>query len=252
MKQKKPLIGINMSYLEYNGINPQNVKFRDSYSIHIAYADAIRMYGGAVLLIPPFSDTNELDYYIDSADGFVFEGGNDYPPDLYGEKKHPETKPIHRQRANADMYLAKKVLNTRKPVLGICAGIQLMNIALGGKVIQHIDNVDVHYKKSKTLDNQHWITIERESILHEVIKQDRILVNSAHHQAINPEYIGKGLKVTANTLDGGIEAVELVNPEGRFLIGIQWHPERILDRKHKRLIFEAFLTATRFSSFKSF
>jgi len=251
MRDGKPVIGINMSYLEYRGANPENVKFRDSYDIHIAYVDAIKMFGGNVLLIPPFSDLSELDYYIDSADGFVFTGGDDYPPDFYGEKRHTASKLIHRQRADADLYLAKKVLRSRKSVLGICGGLQLVNIAFGGKIIQHIDNIDIHYKKSKTLDNQHWITIKEDSLLHRIFAEDKVLVNSAHHQSLNPKYIGKGLKVTANAMDGGIEAVELEDAQGRFLLGVQWHPERIRDSKHKRLIFNAFLSSARSFSLPS-
>lgn len=244
----KPIIGLNMSYEQYKGENPDGVLFRDTYKSYVAYVDAIQKYGGMVLHIPPFADLRELDCYINQADGFIFTGGDDYPPEYYNEKKHPKTKLLHHRRAKADIYLAKKVLETDKPVLAICGGIQLVNIVLGGKLIQHLSNLETHNKENKTKDRTHHIEIKKDSLLYDIYKEDKLVVNSAHHQAIHPEYIGDDLRVVAIALDGVIEAVEIEKSDERFFIAVQWHPERIRDEKQRKLIFEAFLGAAKSSS----
>ncbi len=245
----KPIIGVTMSYCEYEGYTAEDkLRFRDSYKVYVAYADAVLESGGLVLPIPPFSELSALDEYVKLAQGFVFTGGDDYPPEMYGEKKHPETKLMHKRRAHADLYLAESILKTRKPILAICGGAQLVNIAKGGKLIQHLERLDMHNKKSKIVDNHHCITIVKDSLLFRLFNKSEISVNSAHHQAIDNEYLGADLKKTAFAPDGTVEALELENPEGRFFLAVQWHPERIGEVRHKRLIFDAFVKVAGSSS----
>jgi putative glutamine amidotransferase len=244
----KPIIGINMSYEQYKDENPDGVLFRDFYKSYVAYVDTVQKYGGMVLNIPPFDDLRELDCYINQADGFIFTGGDDYPPEYYKEGKHPKTKLLHPRRAKADLYLAKKVLQTHKPVLAICGGIQLVNIVRGGKLIQHLEHLETHNKKNKTRDSAHLIHIKKDSLLYDIYKNDELMVNSAHHQAVHPDYIGEGLQVVATAPDGVIEALELEIPHSRFFIAVQWHPERVYDEEQKALIFKAFLGAVKPSS----
>jgi putative glutamine amidotransferase len=242
----EPIIGINMSYEVFAGHKPDDVpRFRDAYKTYISYADAIRESGGIALLLPPFKDLNYLDSYLSMVHGFVFTGGDDYPPSLYNEEKHPKTKVIHQRRVNADIYIAEKMLAGNKPILGICGGVQLIAIACGGRIIQHIKNVSMHNKKSKILDSAHGITVERESLLYSILGSTEIQVNSAHHQAVDPEQPGKHLRVTATAPDGTIESLELENPEGRFLLGVQWHPERMGDEQHRRSLFNSFIERAR-------
>ncbi|MCK4575012.1 gamma-glutamyl-gamma-aminobutyrate hydrolase family protein [candidate division WOR-3 bacterium] len=244
----KPIIGINMSYSEFDGYNPGDLRFRDFYTSYTSYVDSVQKSGGMVLLIPPFLDLSSLDYYIEFAQGFLFTGGDDYPPELYNEKKHPETKLIHKRRAEADIYLAREVLKTNKPVLAICGGIQLISIVCGGKLIQHIKQLDVHNKKSKTLDSEHDIRIIKDSLLFKIFGSEEISVNSAHHQAVDPSYIGDGLSITSYAPDGIVESLELESHEERFFLAVQWHPERIHDIHHRELIFDAFIAAVQSSS----
>ncbi|TES91023.1 MAG: gamma-glutamyl-gamma-aminobutyrate hydrolase family protein [Candidatus Cloacimonadota bacterium] len=245
----KPIIGINMCYSEYDGYEPGDLKFRDAYKVYTSYADVVQRSGGIALLIPPFPELNFLDDYIEIAQGFIFTGGDDYPPELYNEDKHSETKLIHKRRADADIYLVKNVLQTDKPVLAICGGIQLVSIALGGKLIQHLKDLETHNKISRTVDNTHKVNILKSSLLYEIFNKDEILVNSAHHQAVSPDAIGDGLRITATAPDGVIEALELKkNPKGRYFLALQWHPERVSDGRHRKLVFDAFIAAAKMAS----
>jgi len=241
----KPIIGINMSYSDYKNSGSIAPSFRDVYKVYISYVDVVVEYGGMALAIPPYHNLHYLDDYLELAQGFLFTGGDDYPPEFYNEKKHPRTKLCHKRRTDADIYLARKVLDTDKPVLAVCGGIQLFNIALGGKLIQDLEHLEIHNKKTKILDNKHNIEIVKDSLLFEIFKKDEILVNSAHHQAVDPAYIGDGLRVTAIAEDDVIETLELKEAENRFFLAVQWHPERIDDREHRDLIFDAFIDAAR-------
>lgn len=244
----RPIIGISMSYSEYDGYKAGDLRFRDLYKVYTHYVDSVQQSGGMVLLIPTFRELSSLDYYIEVAQGFIFTGGDDYPPELYNETKHPKTKLIHKRRADADIYLARKVLQTNKPVFAICGGIQLINIVSGGKLIQHLKHLETHNKKSRTVDNRHSVKIMKDSLLYEIFREEEILVNSAHHQAVDPEHIGDDLRITATAHDGIIESLELKNPGGRFFLAVQWHPERIDDNRHRELIFNAFITAAKSTS----
>jgi putative glutamine amidotransferase len=242
----EPIIGINMSYSAYAEHKPGDVlRFRDGYKVYISYADAVRESGGIPLLLPPFNDPGLLDSYLDMVRGFVFTGGDDYPSVLYNEEQHPKTKAIHQRRVDADTYIAQKILASKKPVLAICGGIQLISIISGGKLIQHIENLSMHNKKSKIEDSAHKIAIEEDSQLFAIFGTAEIEVNSAHHQAVDPLHPGEHLRVTAMAPDGVIEALELDNPGGRFLLAVQWHPERIKDRQHRTLLFNSFIDAAR-------
>ncbi len=242
----QPIIGINMSYGAYEGHKPGDVpRFRDAYKVYISYADAVRESGGIALLLPPFKDLSSLDSYLGMVQGFVFTGGDDYPSSLYNEEKHPKTKIIHRRRVDADIYIARKILSSRKPVLGICGGIQLITIVSGGKLIQNIENLSMHNKKSRIVDNAHKITIKKGSLLYSIFGTAEIEVNSAHHQAVDVEHPGDHLRVTATAPDGIIEALELDDQEERYFLAVQWHPERIKDKQHRKLLFNSFVDAAR-------
>ncbi len=244
-----PIIGINMSYGAYAGHKPGDVpRFRDAYKVYVSYVDAISESGGIALLLPPLSAPAVLDSYLNMVHGFVFTGGDDYPPSLYNETKHPKTELIHKRRVAADVYCAERMLASNKPVLGICAGIQLLAIINGAKIVQHIKEVSVHKSKSKIVDSAHRITIRKPSLLYSIFRAEEIEVNSAHHQAVDPEYPGDHLRVTATAPDGIIEALELDNPGERFFLAVQWHPERIKDQKHRKLLFGAFIEAARAAS----
>jgi putative glutamine amidotransferase len=242
----KPVIGINMSYDEYRRHIREDVpRYRDAYKLYVSYADAVQESGGIALLLPPFADPGSLDDYLDMVHGFLFTGGDDYPSSLYHEVQHPKTKAIHPRRVQADIYCARKILLTRKPVFAICGGIQLVSIVSGGKLVQHLHNLSMHNKKSTLRDSAHTVSLARDSLLYSLFKRDEIEVNSAHHQAVDGRYPGTNLRVTATASDGTVEALEPSDSGDRFLLAVQWHPERIGDKVHKRLLFDGFIDAAR-------
>jgi len=202
------------------------------------YVRAIAESGGLVLIVPALQEEADLREVIGLADGFLFIGGPDYPPDWYGEEPHPETKTVHEYRAAADRALAQAVLASDLPVLGICGGHQLINVSLGGRLIQHPPGVEDH-RGGKF----HQVTVQGGHILRGLFGEGRIGVNSYHHQAVARGGLAAGLTAVAHADDGTLEAFEGEDQE-RFLLGIQWHPERCPD-EHRRAIFGAFIAAVR-------
>lgn len=240
---KCPLIGINMSYRSYSASCPSSVHFRDSYWIYTPYVQVICEAGGIPIPVGCIEEEEVLREYVERVDGFLFIGGEDYPPELYGEARRPGLDVCHERRYSTDSNLARLVLADGMPVLGICGGMQLISIVSGGKLIQHLETSKSHKACSYTEDREHYIDILPETILAGIFKSTRILVNSSHHQAVDPQHVGRKLRVAANADDGVIETVESVG--GRFLMGIQWHPERIRNAEHTKKLFGAFVKACR-------
>lgn len=223
----RPVIGLSMNYMQLGSYH--------QFHIRDKYIDAVYDYGGLPMPLPCTSDEDLLRQYLSYIDGLIIIGGMDYPPDLYGQEVHPKADIMHERRVKGDMLLVKLILDTNKPVLGICAGMQLLNIYTGGKLIQHMDTTDNHFG-----EKYHEITIKENRWLSQFIDSDKLIVNSNHHQGIDPAYIGQGFKVVATAHDGVIEAMELEGEQ--MVLGIQWHPERITDLKHRKQIFEFFIS----------
>ncbi len=215
----KPLIGINLDLQD-------GLPYK--YSIRFDYVDAIQQAGGVPILLPHLQG-DDLSALLKKLQGILLIGGDDYSPALYGEKPHHTLEPIHPLREKFDLELAKQVLYSKKmPVLGICGGSQLMNIVLGGSLIQDIpSNVPgskiTHSSSGK--NNTHLVYLEDESKLAEIYNQTTLHVPTSHHQSVKK--LGIGIKAAAHAEDGIIEAIELT--EHSFAIGVQWHPERDYD-----------------------
>lgn len=219
--------------------------FRDEYRIYNRYIDQVFESGGIPLLVPCFTDKAILQQYVDMADGFLFVGLNDYPPEMYREPKRIETQvkntPGYKQLAKSNLLLAQMVLkeNSHMPVLGICAGPQLCTIALGGKLVQHVEN---HIAHTAIRDREHKISIKGGHIMKGLFGESSIIVNSNHHQAADPKHMGEGLQPVAYAEDGVVEAIECTDPN-RFILGVQWHPERVRFDDHREKIFGGFINA---------
>lgn len=183
-------------------------------------------------------------------DGMLFSGGEDVDPDLYGERKHHESVHVERERDEFELALLNSAIDHRLPILGICRGIQLINVRFGGTLYQDL-KTDIgisqelkseHKQIGSRSDATHGVTItEPDSKLGEVL-QGSCRVNSLHHQAI--KHIGRGLKKTAYSEDGLVEAVEAAD-EYPFLVAVQWHPEEMAADAAQRKIFERFLAECR-------
>jgi len=223
-----------------------NTDLGDSrYEVPDTYVNCIAAAGGLPLLVPCNGNRKLLDEYIKMADGFLFIGGPDYPPGWYGEKPHPKSNLIHPRRAGIDLYLARAALRRKIPILGICGGHQLVNIALGGKLDQHIPNAADHQpagqKGWKQKIPRHAVQITGGRILRRLFGERKIIVNSYHHQAVASDALGRGLEAVAFDGDGIVEAIE--SSESRFVLGLQWHPERMPLRAHASKIFNALVKA---------
>ncbi len=219
---KRPVIGLSMNYMQLGSYH--------QFHIRDTYIDAIYNHGGLPLPIICTTDRACLTEYFKMIDAIIIIGGLDYPPSMYGEEPHPTADIAHERRAYSDPLLVEFALETQTPLLGICAGMQLMNITTGGKLIQHLDTVVNHYG-----EKYHKIKILGGKWLPQIFTEREITVNSNHHQGLNPDFIGKGYQVVAMAEDGVIEAIEYDTPG--FALGIQWHPERILDIEHQKKFF---------------
>ncbi len=155
-------------------------------------------------------------------DGLLLAGGGDVDASLFGQVNHPLAKPVPWERDITEMRLTEFFLIEEKPILAICRGIQMLNISLGGDLIQHIGDIPGAYEHAGK-QMRHGITLDKSLLLGEIFPgKDTLLVNSTHHQALGR--LGDGLTVCARSLDGIIEAVCAKN-----VLGVQFHPERLLN-----------------------
>lgn len=234
MAGRRPLIGLNCRYEE-----DEQYMSGDQIRMYVHYYQALIEAGALPVVIPTVDHRSLVSEYLDALDGFVFTGGLDVPPAEYGQEKHPETKELHRRRFACDRLLANLLLQRDMPVLAICLGQQLINVAYGGTLIQHIETEIQHTALKPGQDSFHPISIEENSLLHQILGTTKLEVNSAHHQAVDKP--APGLRVLAQAPDDMIEAVQMTDKG--FFLGVQWHPERITDRPEQRELFKAFVAA---------
>ena len=201
------------------------------------YVNAIDRAGARPLLVPP--TTEGIDETLDVLDGIVFTGGSDLDPEFYGEEPHPETFGVHRRRDDAELALLRGALARDMPVLGICRGIQVLNVALGGDLHQHLPEVvghEGHKHDPPGTFTEHEVAIEPNTKLARVLGT-RTRVMSHHHQGLRR--LGSGLVEAARADDGTLEAVEA--PDKQFAVGVLWHPEAGEDAA----LFESFVAEAR-------
>jgi putative glutamine amidotransferase len=187
---------------------------------------AIEHAGGRPVLIPPSADG--VEETLGAVDGLVFSGGSDLDPELYDEEPHDETSGVAPERDRAELALLEAALARDMPVLAVCRGSQVFNVARGGDLVQHLPEVvgDDKHKHTPGTFADHDVTLEPGTRLAELLG-DRAAVKSHHHQGFGR--VGEGLRVAAHAEDGTIEAVE--DPSHRFALGVLWHPEAGHDRK---------------------
>jgi putative glutamine amidotransferase len=157
--------------------------------------------------------------------GLLLTGGVDVDPAMYGEALHPETEEVNGARDEFELTLLRQALDGGLPVLAICRGHQLLNVCFGGSLLQHVDG-DGHrwHEDEPVTSSWHDVEIEDPSKLREIYGAGRIVVNSRHHQAVTRERVALGLTCTAVSPDGLVEGLE--SPAHRWVVGVQWHPER--------------------------
>jgi putative glutamine amidotransferase len=202
--------------------------------IPLSYVRSVERAGGRALLVPPSDDG--VDETLDALDGLVFSGGADVDPAVYGAEPHPDTdRPGGRD--GPELALLRAALERDLPVLAVCRGSQVLNVALGGDLVQHLPEVvgDARHKVTPGQFSDHDVAIDPATRLGEVVG-DHVPVKSHHHQGYGR--LGRGLRATAWAEDGTVEGVE--DPERRFALGVLWHPEEGEDlRLFEELVREA-------------
>lgn len=234
MAGKRPLIGLDCRYER----DPEH-QVLDSLWMRVPYYQALITAGALPVIIPVVEDRALFSEYLDTLDGFVLTGGLDVPPGAYGQSKHPETTECDPKRFACDKLLAELLLQRDMPVLAICMGLQLINVVYGGTLVQHIETELRHTVVEQGRDSFHSITVEEDSLLHRILGATELEVNSGHHQAVDK--LAPGLRVLAQAPDGIIEAAQMTDRS--FFLGVQWHPERLVDGPEQRELFKAFVAA---------
>ena len=216
------IIGIISDFVE-NDTTILKTSFYRTRQTYINYVQKCCDNKTIIIFIPYLK--KQINEYINLCDGIILVGGNDIPTNMYGEKKLFKNVNENKTRFTFEVEFIKKYIKTNKPLLGICAGMQSINIALDGSLYQDIQKQIKtkinHSQKNNFSKPIHEVFIEKNTKLSNIIKCEKISTNSMHHQAIKK--LGKNIVTSAKTKDGIIEAIELLNH--KFCIGVQWHPE---------------------------
>lgn len=230
----KPLIGIVSLYDET----------KESYWMLPGYVEGLEEAGAASVILPLMEDRDSLVRFSSVCDGFLFPGGHDIDPGLYGEERSEKCGVVCPQRDNMERIFFPLALESGKPLLGICRGIQLFNVMLGGTLYQDIPSErpsDVTHHETPPYDKvAHMVTVAENTPLHRAVGAGEMPVNSYHHQGVKK--LGQGLETAALAPDGLPEALYL--PDHRFALAVQWHPEfSHKTDENNRKIFRAFVKA---------
>ena len=235
-----PLIGITTSLTVD--------KVPERAYVNIAYIRAVQDAGGIPLLLPPHLGADVRAALWERLDGLVLTGGGDIDPDRFGEPRHPKTDDIAPARDELELDLTRRALDEDVPLFAICRGIQILNVALGGTLLQDLPSerpsASAHSQREPRHEATHAVKVMGEGTrLGRVLGSLEVQVNSMHHQAI--DQLGFGLREVAWAPDGIIEGVELPGDD-RFVLGVQWHPEELVGHDQgARNLFSAIVDAAR-------
>ncbi len=212
----RPVVGIT-TYVEPAAWGQWNLP---AALIPLSYVQAVESAGGRALLVPPSDDG--VEETLDALDGILLSGGGDLDPAVYDAEPHPATGGVRAERDRAELALLRAALDRDMPVLAVCRGSHVLNVARGGDLVQHLPEVvgDEKHKERLGEFSEHEVEVSPGSRLGSLLGV-RAPVKSSHHQGFGR--IGDGLIVTARADDGTIEAIE--DPSQRFALGVLWHPE---------------------------
>ena len=209
------------------------------------YCRAVEAAGGEYEMLPATLDSDEIQRQADRCSAFIFIGGPDIHPARYGKGPHPKvTSCLTEENEEYCFQIAKAIVfDRKKPCLGVCLGCQLINVIFGGTLYEDVYTQipgaywHRHYEKYPDVENMHRVTFPEGSPLRDLFGTDWLCANSSHHQAVRD--LGKGLSVGALSDDGVVEAVYGPDFDKHFVLGLQWHPERIFDKVYgHQFVFE--------------
>jgi putative glutamine amidotransferase len=248
MSSRRPTIGVTTQTLQ--AIDGIPAGLPTSVVMNQRYYEAVAAAGGAPVLIPLLEDIDALRAAYEACGGILIPGGVDMDPATYGEAPHEKLGRIDPDRDRVELQLTRWCIEDKKPLLGLCRGLQVINVAQGGTLFQDLDaqlegGIRHDYFPTYGFERDHLsheVAVEPSSRLRSLVDLDQLPVNSMHHQGV--KQLGKGLVVCARASDGLIEAVESTN--GHWMVGVQWHPEVFeATDPHTRDLFRGFVEASK-------
>jgi len=215
----KPIIGIT----PYMGVD------ESAYTFSPDHVKAIMQAGGMPVILPYLVEDVDVQQIAMSIDGLYMTGGDDIDPTFFGEEPHRNLGPIIPARDVFEVKVTKEILRQKKPILGVCRGSQILNIAVGGDMYQdiyaqHEDELLQHAQHAPTSHGSHFVKVLEGSLLHRITGAGQLRVNSRHHQA--NRHVPESFQVSGIASDGVVEAIE--SKEHLFVLGLQWHPENMI------------------------
>jgi putative glutamine amidotransferase len=238
-----PLIGVSTSEVrrrdEHRTV-PQGEPPRSELALGESYLEARRRAGGLPVILAP-GRTGAVDSLLERLDAVCLSGGPDLHPHHYGAPEHPELGPNEPQLDRFELALARRAVAHGLPVLAICRGMQVLNVARGGTLHQHLPDLgeEIGHRQSPTEGTTHDVVLSPDSRLAKLLGSSRLEVNSYHHQGIDE--LGEGLRVVGQAPDGVAEAVE--GASNGFVFGVQWHAEALIERPEQLALFEGLVRA---------
>jgi len=236
----RPIVAVTATIRPVDGV--------DRVRLNAAYVHAIESAGLIPLVVPPLADANTARGVLGVVAGLVLTGGEDVDPSLYGAAPHPELGPVSCSRDETELALLARARELLLPTLAICRGIQVVNVGLGGTLVQDLPSqrtdVDTHELREDRSARVHSVSVDAASRLASILGVQSLGVNSIHHQAV--DRLGSAIRISARADDGVVEGVESDDPDW-WMVGVQWHPEELTGTPEPwdRRLFAAFAEACR-------
>ncbi len=241
---RPPLVGVSTSEVRRavdHSVVPQGEPSRRELALGERYLDSVRSAGGLPVILTPVHGS-AIDPLLERLDAVCLSGGPDLHPSAYGAEEHEELGPTEPELDLFELALARRAVRRGMPVLGICRGAQVLNVALGGTLHQHLPDLSEeieHRQQAHGRQVTHEVKLAEDSRLAKLMDRTEVSVNSFHHQA--PDMIARGLRVVGRAADGTVEAIE--GGGKGFVFGVQWHAEGLVELPEHFALFEGLVQA---------